>query len=73
MGRVAGRGTKSQAKPNPKMYQTWIEYEDGRPPLFMGNARTMRGAERKVSFREYMRYAKNGGGLFYHYPDREGE
>ena len=62
---------KSQAKPNPKMYQTWIEYEDGRPSVFCGNSRSMRGAERRVSFREYMRYARGGGQLFYHYPERE--
>ena len=59
----------NQAKPNPKMYQSWIQYEDGRVPVFLGNSYTMRGAEKRLSFRQYMRYKKDGGTLFYHYPE----
>ena len=72
MGRVAGRGMKSQAKPNPKMYQAWIEYDEiGRTSVFLGNSHTMRVAERRLSFRQYMRYKQDGGRFLIHCPDRE--
>lgn len=58
-----------QAKPNPKLYQVWVEFADGRPPIFFGNSRTAWAAEKRVSFRQYMAYKLAEGRVFIHCPD----
>ena len=60
-----------QAKPNPKLYQVWIEFGDARSPIFLGNSRTMMAAEKRVLFRQYMAYKLAEGRLFILCPNRE--